>query len=271
MTGLTAAGVGMFSAAGIAAAPSTAAHSRARLSALAGQASLSNSRSRIYLAAPIAAMVPWGFGLRPAAVLAAIAAASWIAARRRRRRRELDATRAAVVELCRATAAELRSGQPAGRALVTAGQLMPHTSRAALAPSFAAAAQGAESELGDLLMTAAVQPGLSGLSRLAACWGVAASAGSALAPALDRIADGLQDEIDVRRDIATSMAGPRATVRLLAILPAIGLALGTAIGADPVSFLFGSSAGIGCLAGAVILDVAGLAWARRIATTAAHA
>jgi tight adherence protein B len=148
---------------------------------------------------------------------------------------------------------------------------MPNPLRTALAPSFAAAAQGGEGELAELLMTAAASPGLSGLSRLAACWGVAASAGSALAPALDRIADGLQDEIDVGLDIATALAGPRATVQLLAVLPAIGLAFGTAIGADPVSFLFGSLIGFGCLSGAVILDLAGLAWARRIAIGAARA
>ena len=212
-----------------------------------------------------------GFGIRFSLVLGMAALLVWTGIARIRQRRAIDAIRASVVEMCRATAAELRAGQPAGRALVTAGQLLPESGRQVLAAAFAAAAQGVEGELADLLVVAASSPGLSGLSRLAACWRVAASTGVALATALDRIGDGLQDEIDVGRDISTMLAGPRATVRLLAALPAIGLALGTVIGADPLGFLLGRSIGRGCLIVASILEIAGLAWAARIAAAASVA
>jgi tight adherence protein B len=254
---------------GVVAAPSTSGRSRSRLVSLAPPADSRGSAWRWYAAGALAVVTTtWGFGVRAATVLAAIGAVGWVAARRAHRRRQGEAARAAVVEMCRSIAAEVRSGQPAGRALVTAGQLMPEEPRAALALCFAAASQGVEGELSQLLVAAAASPGLAGLSRLAACWQVAAGAGSALAPALDRIADGLQDEIDVRLDIVTALAAPRATVRLLAVLPAIGLGLGTLIGADPFSFLFGSPIGFGCLVGAVVLDLAGMAWARRIAIAA---
>jgi tight adherence protein B len=213
--------------------------------------------------------VAWGFGLRPTIALTATAVGGWLAMRRLRSHQRRDAIRASVVEMCRATAAELRSGQPSGRALITGGQVLPDSARAALGPCFAVAGQGADAELSELLMIASASPGLAGLSRLAACWRVAAGAGSALAPALDRIADGLQDEIDVGLDIVAALAGPRATVRLLAALPVVGLLLGTVIGADPVGFLVGSPIGVGCLIGAAVLDLTGLAWARRIAGAAA--
>ncbi len=103
-----------------------------------------------------------------------------------------------------------------------------------------------------------------------ACWRVAAASGAALAPAIDRVADALQDEIDLGREVTSIMAGPRATVHVLAGLPLIGLLLGTAIGARPIDFLFGSAPGVGCLFGAVVFDALGVAWARRIARRAAR-
>jgi tight adherence protein B len=257
--------------AGVVAAPSTVAHSRARLLTMPPGSGPGRSRNRPFASVALVLLVACGFGIRPTIALAAIVAGAWIATTRLRNRRRLEAIRAAVVEMCRATAAELRSGQPSGRALITGGQVLPDSARAALGPSFAVAGQGADAELSDLLMIASASPGLAGLSRLAACWRVAAGAGSALAPALDRIADGLQDEIDVGLDIVAALAGPRATVRLLAALPVVGLLLGTVIGADPVGFLVGSPIGLGCLISAAILDLAGLAWARRIAGSAARA
>ncbi|HEY0870009.1 MAG TPA: type II secretion system F family protein, partial [Acidothermaceae bacterium] len=114
------------------------------------------------------------------------------------------------------------------------------------------------------------EPGSSGLRRLAACWRVAAASGASLAPAIDRVADALQDEIDVGRDVTSTLAGPRATVQLLAGLPVLGLLLGTAIGARPVEFLLGSGQGLACLIAAAAFDSCGVVWARRIASRAAR-
>ncbi|MFD0824011.1 hypothetical protein ACFQ0D_38100, partial [Micromonospora zhanjiangensis] len=51
---------------------------------------------------------------------------------------------------------------------------------------------------------------------------------------------------------------------LLAVLPSGGVALGYVIGADPVQVLLHTPVGAGCALGAVVLQVAGLAWTARL-------
>jgi tight adherence protein B len=129
--------------------------------------------------------------------------------------------------------------------------------------------RGDPADLAAAVISAAHNPDVEGLRRIAACWQVAAVSGAALAPVIDRVADALQDEIDVGRDVTSMLAGPRATVHLLAALPVVGLLLGTAIGARPVDFLLRSGAGLGCLLVAGALEAVGIGWARRIAVRAA--
>jgi tight adherence protein B len=258
------------------AVPTTAGRARSRLAVVCATAAgrqrwqCPRRRTMVVAGSALVLVAVGVLGLDVTVVLASVGAACWWALDRARGRQRVEATRSAVIEMCRAAAAELRAGQPAGAALTAGGQLLPGAAREALAPAFAAARQGAEGELAELLIAAADAPGLAGLRRLAACWGVAATAGAALAPALERIAEGLQDERDVTRDIATALAGPRATVRLLAALPVVGLLLGVAVGAHPVAFLVGNQLGWCCLIGAAALDLAGLSWARRIAASAAR-
>lgn len=211
-------------------------------------------------------------GLRATALgIAAAAIVGWAVARARARQAEA-ATRAAVVGLLRAVAGELRSGRPAGAAFAAAAESADPRLRAAMAPLARAAARGDPTELADLLRATASSGGaLAGFSRLAACWQVAASSGAALAPAVDRVADALHDEIDLAASLAASLAAPRATVRLLAALPLVGLALGGVLGARPLAFLFGTSAGWCCLLVAIGLDAVGVCWGRRIARRAALA
>jgi tight adherence protein B len=189
---------------------------------------------------------------------------------RTRRAKLLDETRAAMVDLCRAMAAELRAGQPLASAFTAAARGAPLSVAEALRPAVAVSRRGDAADLAEVLRAAARAPGCAGLRSIAACWQVATSSGSTLAPAIDRVGDALQDDIDLRRDVTSTLAGPRATAHLLAGLPAVGLLLGTAIGADPVGFLLGSGPGIGCLLAAVALDSAGLAWARRISRRVAR-
>ncbi len=269
----TAVVVAVCAAAGVVAAPSTIGRARDRLASIGvarPESPQGTAWRRRWAMCAVLALVVGGFGIRAALFLAAIGGVVALVVQRVARQRRIAATAVALVEMCRAAAAELRAGQPPGRALVAAGEVLPSSARDVLATAFAAARHGAESELADLLLAAATTPGLAGLSRLGACWRVAANAGAALAPALDRIGDGLQDEIEMTRDIATAMAGPRATFHLLAALPIIGLLLGTAIGANPVAFLLGSPIGLACLVAAFGLDLIGLAWARRIAVRAAR-
>ncbi len=190
------------------------------------------------------------------------------------------ATSAATIELLRAVAAELRAGRLGGVAFAVAAEAAPEPLRSLVRPAAAVARRGDVTDLADALGTV-VAPvsgasrrsklrGSEGLARLVACWRVAAASGATLAPAIDRVADGLQDDVELRRALTAALAGPRATVRVLAALPLVGLLLATAVGAQPVAFLLGSCAGFGCLAAAGLFDAAGIGWARRIARRAQY-
>ena len=198
------------------------------------------------------------------------AVGAWARRRGFRRARDLLLTRTAVVDLCRAIAAELRAGRATSEAFAAAVQAGPARLSDLLQSAVAVGRRGDNGDLADAVARVALTPGCDGLRAVVACWRVAAASGAALAPAIDRVADALQDEIDLSREVASIMAGPRATVRVLAGLPVIGLLLGTAIGARPVDFLFGSALGVGCVLGAVVLDALGVAWSRRIARRAAR-
>lgn len=200
-----------------------------------------------------------------ATLLAVVASARLRAARRKR------ALQAAVVELCRAVAAELRAGRVASAAFVAAVGSAAEPVRELFRRAVDIAACGDAADVADAVSAVASggSSGLEGLHRLVACWRVAAGSGAALAPAIDRVGDALQADIELERALATAFAGPRSTVRLLAALPLVGLLLGTAIGAHPVEFLLGSRGGLVCCVAALVLDAVGVAWSRRIAGRAA--
>jgi len=228
-------------------------------------------RRRLVLAALLScafAVVALGF-LGALTVLAAVSIGV-VVTQRARQAKLLDETRVALVDLCRAMAAELRAGQPLASALTAAARGAPVQLADALRPAVAVGRRGDAADLAEVLRAAARAPGCAGLRSIAACWQVATSSGSTLAPAIDRVGDALQDDIDLRRDVRSLLAGPRTTTRLLAVLPAVGLLLGTAIGARPLSFLLGSPAGLGCLVGALLFDAAGISWSHRIAARAAR-
>jgi tight adherence protein B len=222
------------------------------------------------VAAVACVVVVFAFGVVGAASLFGGAAAVALAALRARKARERSENRAGVVDLCRAMAAELRAGRPSAEAFAAAAHGAPARLSDLLRSAVSIGRRGDAADLADAVAAVARSPDCHGLSRVVACWRVAAASGAALAPAIDRVADALQDEIDVARDVTSTLAGPRATVRVLACLPLIGLLLGTAIGARPAEFLLRSGPGVGCLAAATALDVAGVGWARRIAARAAR-
>lgn len=105
------------------------------------------------------------------------------------------------------------------------------------------------------------------LGHLAACWRVAADAGTGLAPAVTRLAESARTAEDARVDLEGQLAGPRATARLLALLPAVGIGFGFLLGSDPLGWLLSESLGRICLAVGVLLTVAGAWWTGRIAVS----
>jgi tight adherence protein B len=93
---------------------------------------------------------------------------------------------------------------------------------------------------------------------------VADQTGAPLADLLERVAADARTTDRISAVAAAQAAGAQATAWLLAALPAGGIALGYAIGADPLRVLLHTPLGAGCAAGAIALQVGGLAWADRI-------
>jgi tight adherence protein B len=194
-------------------------------------------------------------------------ALAWAARLAHRRHTALRAARTvadALPVLCRATAAELRSGAPAPTALARAAEdALP-----ALAAHLRSLAGTARLGTAPPLEAWAALPGAERLRAVGALWSVAAGAGSGLADGLDRIADALTAEHRQHAEVAAQLAGPKASAAVLAALPACGVALAASLGARPVPFFTGTPVGLGCLVAGAGLDAAGLVWVRRLAARA---
>jgi tight adherence protein B len=248
-----------------------------------------------------AAVVGWTAAGPVAA--AALGTYAGLAARtllRRRQHREQAATRARALDELGALAADLRAGLPPAD-LVPADLAPPDLAPADLAPADLAPADLAPAdlvpadfvpvELGSAHLASGnrppvhLGPGGPGAaasspvtaaprstpddSRLreltAAVWRLAERTGAPVADLVDRIeADGRAADRG-RAAAAAHAAGARATALLLAGLPAGGIALGYAIGVDPLRVLFHTPLGAACVAGALVLQLGGLAWADRLA------
>ncbi len=88
--------------------------------------------------------------------------------------------------------------------------------------------------------------------------------GCGLAEVIAAVESDLVGRAAQRADLRASAAGHRATVALLAGLPILGLAMGSGIGAEPVRILTSTALGQVILLGGVGLELAGLAWSRRL-------
>lgn len=181
------------------------------------------------------------------------------------RRREL-AEQARVAQFAAALAAEVGAGRAARAAVLAAlgddvGGSWPAAVRAAAADGDVAAA----------LLAGAGEPGADGLRDLAACWQVAERTGAGLARGLEAIADAADRRAAHRDRIGAELAGVRASGWLLAALPLLGVALGGTAGAAPWRVLVSTPPGLVLLGLGVALDLAGLAWLRRMARHAAAA
>jgi tight adherence protein B len=103
------------------------------------------------------------------------------------------------------------------------------------------------------------------LSRLVAAWRLAETTGAPLGDVLERLEAEVRGGERTRALAAAHAASAQATATLLAALPLAGIALGYGLGADPLHLLLHSPIGGACAIAAVALQLAGLAWARRLA------
>jgi tight adherence protein B len=102
--------------------------------------------------------------------------------------------------------------------------------------------------------------------RVAESIDVAESSGAPMADVLDRLDVHLRAVDRAGAAAAAQAAGARASASLLAAMPVAGVGIGFVIGTDPLRVLLHTPLGAGCLAGAAILQLAGLAWASRLST-----
>ena len=103
------------------------------------------------------------------------------------------------------------------------------------------------------------------IGRLASSvWRLAEQTGAPAADLVERIEADARAMDRSRAAAAAQAAGARATAWLLAALPLGGIALGYGIGVDPLRVLLHTPVGAACTTGALVLQLAGLAWADRL-------
>lgn len=177
---------------------------------------------------------------------------------RRRAARAAEDRSDQVLAVCEAMASDLAAGQPPLASLDRAARQWPEFAPVAVAGHMAA-------DVPSVLRVLSSRPGARQLRTLAATWQVAHDTGSGLARAIAQSAEAIRSDRRTRRLVAAELAAAHATARMLAVLPFGVLLLGSGIGGDPVGFLTGTTAGLGCLALGLGLSFAGLLWLERIA------
>ncbi|MFI1994616.1 hypothetical protein [Actinoplanes sp. NPDC020271] len=160
------------------------------------------------------------------AAYAGLGTAEWV---RRARRKQVAAGRAAALAGLSGAVADLRAGLPP--ATVPAGAL------------------DGDRRIG----------GLTG-----AVWRLAERTGAPAADLLERIETDARAADRAAASASAQAAGAHATSLLLAALPVGGIGLGYSIGARPLHVLLHTPLGAACAVAAVLLQCAGLWWARRL-------
>jgi tight adherence protein B len=102
------------------------------------------------------------------------------------------------------------------------------------------------------------------LARCANLLDLSSQSGSSVNEALTQVADKLMNRRNQEQLIATELASTKATVFVLAGLPIMGAGMGLMLGADSISWLFGSSAGRVCLVLGLGLELMGWLWIKRL-------
>jgi tight adherence protein B len=209
-------------------------------------------------AAAVAAMVSTALVAALAAVLGTVAARAWLA---RRRADRLDAALSSLTEGLGALAAELRSGRSPAAATDAAvvacadersGRALALAVRAPDSPPVAAPGGPDQQVLEEALR------------RVSSAVLLSARTGCSLAAVLSAVEDDLRARRRQLDEVRTATAGPGASAMVLAGLPALGLAMGSGVGADPWRVLTTTGTGQVLLVAGVALELAGLAWSRRL-------
>lgn len=171
---------------------------------------------------------------------------------RRRIRERSETARAA-----RTLALLLQAGQIPAHALDDAAADCPVLAPAAVTGRLGGDVCAALAEMGR-------QTGREGLARVSAAWRVSERTGAPVAEVLSRVSENLRQERHLAAVVAAELAAARASGRIMALLPFVAIVMGILVGADPLSFLFGSPLGEVVLIGGVLLAAVGVVWTERI-------
>jgi tight adherence protein B len=235
---------------------------RGRLAVVAGRRGPSD-RTRVPGDVPIPVLAGLAAGAVAAllstplvAVLAGIGAfagaRAWAASRQDRR---AGVRLLAVTEGLGALAADLRSGRSVDAATASAvAACADEESGRALARAIRAPGAIPGSE-GDLRQA---------LDRVSAGVLLSSRTGCSLAAVVAAVEDDLRARHRQRLELRAATAAPRASALLLAGLPVLGLAMGSGVGADPWAVLTTTRTGQMLLLAGVALELAGVAWSRRL-------
>ena len=166
-----------------------------------------------------------------------------------------------IAEVIDALAAELGAGVLPARALAHLVEDIPSLGSVAAATHLGGG-------IPDALRFVSSQPGAEVLAELASAWEVSERSGAPMARVLDRLADRMRDERELRREVDAGLGPARSTARIMAVLPVFGLAMGASAGANPLRTLTATLVGSLCLAGGSTLACAGISWVDAIAARA---
>ena len=98
----------------------------------------------------------------------------------------------------------------------------------------------------------------------ASLWQVCENNGAALSPALNQFAQQIRMEKELRQELSSSMSGAKLSSWVLAGLPLFGIALAGFLGVNSLEWLANSKIGNFNIVAALVLEVIGIIWVRKI-------
>ena len=98
----------------------------------------------------------------------------------------------------------------------------------------------------------------------ASMWQVCENNGAALSPALNQFAQQIRVEKELRQELSSSMSGAKLSAWVLAGLPLFGIVLAGFLGVNSLEWLANSKIGNFNIVAALILEVIGIIWVRKI-------
>ncbi len=95
-------------------------------------------------------------------------------------------------------------------------------------------------------------------------WQVCERNGASLSPVLTSFNNQIRTENELRQELSSSLSGVKLSAYVLAFLPVIGIILAYLLGVNSISWLTNSSFGKTSLLLALILEIIGVFWVRRL-------